>query len=748
MLPLHAEAPDNSGEKNNNGYTAQVAAMVELVPTDSYTTTENTHSAHYHTRNFSRRCRDRSLQHTQQLTISEEKHLRTMRTPPQEIHKDLSSIAANVINTTISYNDDIYMLDVWDTLEHDRRGAILNYRRHPITIYHDHGRYAIHTSCKASPLPDEFRDNFSSTGFFHNFFHKNRDYQHDLTKQIKQDTSTSSSYKYRKACHERAMMRQWRDYRYSEFTEFIESLPTYDEYVQEIAAQLEHDTIFADYVKQASEYASDYIRSQAKQVRDKQTKIAKRKAQEARVSEQHTISQLILHHQAGTVDELAQNWSTSDPKRHQAYAQIKQNLHHIYEEKHKLAPQAKNVLRKYNYKASDFTLLNGNTLQHTFLDEITTQLNNAGELHPQVEDAKNDLLQAVHENAVMSLDTARKTNQVNDTIATVSLIDYCSTALDYCSAVIEGAAEGTYESIVGSYHMVRHPIKSAQALGNFAITAGRVVHEYNPIQSPEWLCQTAEEHEAWLARQEEISPKWQQLADNAYQWWHTTPHRNKVKIASKTLTTNVSNVYIAHCCSKLLTKCAQLAAAKMKAASSSGRYLQSSASEIASTTGNITREVEYTSKTAAPACRFLQQVESSAHLMRKGEELSYKPQAVSLALQRLEEEGGCIQRFCRTVEELEHIPGTEPHITKVLAAEEKAGANIRGSFFELESALQCKERGEAVLFISKKYTHPQVGTKEFDIVTPYKLIECKNCNWSIHIKKTIIPINYYVFKTN
>ena len=55
-----------------------------------------------------------------------------------------------------------------------------------------------------------------------------------------------------------------------------------------------------------------------------------------------------------------------------------------------------------------------------------------------------------------------------------------------------------------------------------------------------------------------------------------------------------------------------------------------------------------------------------------------------------------------------------------------AKISLKGPMYELEKAIDLANRGETIVEFGKK-----IQGREFDLVTPMKLIECKNINWEI-----------------
>jgi hypothetical protein len=56
-------------------------------------------------------------------------------------------------------------------------------------------------------------------------------------------------------------------------------------------------------------------------------------------------------------------------------------------------------------------------------------------------------------------------------------------------------------------------------------------------------------------------------------------------------------------------------------------------------------------------------------------------------------------------------------------------STARGALYELERAIELEKQGERVLEFGKKLGRPQGQTREFDIITTDKLIECKCISW-------------------
>ncbi len=466
------------------------------------------------------------------------------------------------------------------------------------------------------------------------------------------------------------------------------------------------------------------------------------------------IAQDIFKEQASKLDQQLIGWEHTHPMRVAAYHQTIKNNSQQTVFQYSLSQQAHSCLVSNGHNASDYTLLDGNPLQHQLLREVIDGIEAISLLPKFIDDEPFNF--AMHKETLGVFDDARKANAMGDCLSAVKLIDLGITLLDYChvvaQAVVEGVVQGASDAVTGTYHMVRHPLETAKALGHVALKIVEITHDFIPIYRPLLLCSTEQERVKALENHECIMHNWNEAQKKFSRWWQEAPSRDKVHAIIKGTTSTITGILIGSRCLDFVGKVGKLASAQALAFCKTPQPRVVAAGvhlELPVAVSTTMNETENILQASYPAAVLLENIHCLDLTIEYGQKLGHSAQEVTAALKTLENEGGSITRFCKAVEQLKDIPGINRNMELVLAPNKIAtsaeffklkGAlnGMRGAYFELESALQAIERGEEVIEIGKKITGPinTIGTiamQEFDVATKTKLIECKNWNWTYRL---------------
>lgn len=110
-----------------------------------------------------------------------------------------------------------------------------------------------------SRLPINFRDNFSASW---TLWDRSTKYFQDQFNQKNRNFNSDEHHAYA-----RAEMRRWAMYKSCEFREFLQTLPVYNDYIFEIAAQLAHDEEFTMLVVKACSEVIDWVLEETQRIR-------------------------------------------------------------------------------------------------------------------------------------------------------------------------------------------------------------------------------------------------------------------------------------------------------------------------------------------------------------------------------------------------------------------------------------------------------------------------------------------------
>ena len=92
---------------------------------------------------------------------------------------------------------------------------------------------------------------------------------------------------------------------------------------------------------------------------------------------------------------------------------------------------------------------------------------------------------------------------------------------------------------------------------------------------------------------------------------------------------------------------------------------------------------------------------------------------------------GCLRNFNQAIHELHHIKGAKQLIETTFKDIAKGCFKRgRGALYELHAALKLQEEGHVIVEFSRNVWCSELeGFREYDIVTPQDIIECKNLHW-------------------
>jgi len=443
-----------------------------------------------------------------------------------------------------------------------RRCTIINFINGP------HPPYAA-----ASPLPAKFQDNFGSKSFTEQLFYTNRDaakYQEYFHRNLHKVGACGSLEP------ARAEMRRWQLYPYAGFRKFLRTLLVYNDYMLEIAAQLQHDPEFAQLLRDSHGYAATYITQEADRIR-KERAAQKREALQCHESElmhqRHDISSKIYRQQLSEIEQHAVVWQKSNTSRYAAYQATITTNYKQTTQQYQISPHAQRMIQELGISHEQYQELCGNTLQQELMQECITGIEKLTTIRQSI--GTHPFQRSIHTEDVHIFEGARQATAMGDCIGSAQLIDLGTTVLEYLYIFAEGATvgciDGGYSAITGTVGMVLHPIHTAQNIGLLAVKVAELAHAYLPPLHPNLLkidSHVPEDRispdsaEAWNNYSQEckrVAQNWKKLSDDIKQIWHTTPTKTIIYTAAHTLTSVPTNILVAHRCTSLLSTAAQYA---------------------------------------------------------------------------------------------------------------------------------------------------------------------------------------------
>ena len=584
-----------------------------------------------------------------------------------------------------------------------------------------------------SPLPPAFEDSFkkqkkSNQG--------KRYYEFDCYHTLVKHCGTSFTFE-QLVQFQHAQMRKWTLYQHQGFIDCIRDFQCYEDYMLSLYSEIKNNTHFAQKVAGVEQKAYTLItqegsrihaQRETKRAQEAQALIYQQQQQQLACNNQQRKSraQTFFNQQASDIEQYTTQWHDTHPDRCAAYQQTiatqRQCTNHLYA----LSVQAQTCVTHNGHNLQNYNSFDGNALQQQLHREIVTGIEKVAALPPVAQDQPfNQMMQS---SSIDTFDDARRANVMGDCLSACKLIDLANTMVDCCVAlvqgVVEGAIHGTADAITGTYHMIRHPLDTLQALGKVALKLAELIHDYVPLYKPPFLCTTEQEKRTAQQYHDDIARNWSEANQQLSQWWDETPAQDKIYEITKGTTHLLTNIIIGN-------KCLDLVGKLSKIASTEAVMLYKNVHPKALTTAGVQADVpagfmlfsDAENVVQAPATVLLGKVEATSQLIEYGKKFELSTEQVTEALFKLEAEGGSVEKFYQATQKLENVPGIEKNIDIIFGMDNKG--NLRGAFFELESGLQAIDFGENVMAINKKFFG-----REIDIVTDRSFIECKNWNWS------------------
>jgi hypothetical protein len=320
-------------------------------------------------------------------------------------------------------------------------------------------------------------------------------------------------------------------------------------------------------------------------------------------------------------------------------------------------------------------------------------------------------------------------------------------AHSFLKPIVTGMAQGVGESLHDAAYAVRHPIITAQHMANSFATVGYCLGKVTyTIAECSAACDMIELYPEYAEQiMQECSPD-PAIYLALYEQAKNSSAQDIAHIGTKT----VVDMMLLHGATKIISavaqkslsaflSCIRKGAQSVDAAITAEGVPVRCAEEISSLVNNA-EQVGGASEVAAKAA--LEIAKEAPELLRGFEILKYDSSI------------GDLKKLEQAVERLKDIPGAltedgalfkalkfgikEELLTDAKAIAEFKGrlSTARGAMYEVEKAMELIEAGEEIVHLGLK-VEVATATREFDIVTKTKLIECKDINWAYKSEEAI-----------
>lgn len=357
------------------------------------------------------------------------------------------------------------------------------------TVYHrcmviNFLSYENHYAGPPSTLPEHFKEEFKDTVCHWWFALKERDYREKMHDEMHAHKDACND---REVCkkYERASMRQWSHYGNPGYRQFITGLSVYSDYILEIAAQLKHDTEFAQCLSVYKE-ATEYIQQESARIialnkcrKEEELRRAAEQVAAYNHAQEQAAQQFVRDTWTAQADQLscierdAHEWrdimahhanSTCDHRFEKRIETIRtiQDAGISYSTiNYQLSSDVRTTLAQAQLAPTAFLSCYGNQLQQVVHQDCIDIIERS---------AQEIVKKSIHDKSIICTlaDAACDFNKQGYTHKAVKINDLCWTLLDYGKA----AGEGAFWGVVGAVRdVVTHPVETAIAVvaGDFVI---------------------------------------------------------------------------------------------------------------------------------------------------------------------------------------------------------------------------------------------------------------------------------------
>jgi hypothetical protein len=393
-------------------------------------------------------------------------------------------------------------------------------------------------------------------------------------------------------------------------------------------------------------------------------------------------------------------------------------------------------------------LIDGGHLQHHLVDEAISVVDTV---------TSCDLIENMQDAVIDLANVSLASNKDGDVITASRTLDVCWAIIDFAQdaaryaytslrPVVAGMVEGVGESLYGAVHVVCHPVEAAHELVNSFVTMGYCVGKmtYN-IAEFSAVCDMVEMHPECV---EQVIQEYScdpMVFFAAYEQAKTISTQDAARVGTKT----VADMMLLHGATKVVSAIAKeslpaFLSCMRKGAQSADLAITTEGipvrcgEEVASLMGNVDK-VSGGAGITATAIKIANQAPEllCAFKIANYDSSIGNLQKLEQAVERLKNVPGALTKDGALFKALEYGQKAEVLIDAKKTLEIKGRlATARGAMYEVEKTLELMEAGEEIIHLGVNIKGIN-ATREFDIITSVKYIECKNIDWFQQTKAKI-----------
>jgi len=379
------------------------------------------------------------------------------------------------------------------------------------------------------------------------------------------------------------------------------------------------------------------------------------------------------------------------------------------------------------------TSINGTAIQHALQREFHDIAKETAQVWKTY--GNNTYVQDLVKKNVTCIKKGIEQNQKSNITEAAQFADIAWVVLDHALAVGEGIAQGA-KNVVYTFF---HPIETAKNIGQLAYTITNLIG-HATLEAIDICILSVINQDAAQKKLKNWEQKFTELIKRAYEHYQEIPNRNISKFISTVVTETFLTGKVLHWL-KIFLSSARAQAAKIITQAQNITEVFPIAATSEGITSHINQAIEQPKGPSMKGSTAKKTVSEQAKTAVKTA-VTKSELIETFNIAHYDAAIGDLKKLEIAVEKLYSVKGAlekNGPLRNVLECGKKGCdlkgtlSTARGAMYELEKALELIKKEETVLAFGDHLKF-ETASREFDIITNKRLIECKNINW-----KTISP---------
>jgi len=273
----------------------------------------------------------------------------------------------------------------------------------------------------------------------------------------------------------------------------------------------------------------------------------------------HTLN-ITLHdalYRLNSLEYYALMWAAKYSQRAEACYIAKQEQNKKLQHTYELSQTVIDMLKREEINHTEYLKCYGDALQHELMNELNATLHIIDNMQSR-KSVESTITRALYGNAFGMLKSAHYAIANDSVVEGAQLIDASNALLNYI-AVVQAWVEAGTDAVLGTFHMMMHPIQTSKALKDVVFHVAQMLPHFIPPQPPDFCEDPPEAWEMYDQRSEEVTENWRIAANNLRTFLQQTSRPELLLIATRHAASLPMNALVTHQCHKLISTFAHCA---------------------------------------------------------------------------------------------------------------------------------------------------------------------------------------------